>query len=225
MQTAGFDDVQAIARLISLTWPYENPSMPQIMRALKNPRQVTLVVRPPQGQKSQIAGFVSCFPVRLSKKSWRWQIDLLAVHPGYRRQGIGRQLIKAAVQTDQAQKAMFCQALIETDNHASQRAFAAAGFQPTGPVCQLMMLKSDQLPPFCRDFRPLLVETLTYQGLWLEPGPWHEPAIIPPIVSTLIPLNPKTRFEEARAAGFNSVGSYQNWKFVVYDQPNSPLLT
>ncbi len=192
------------------------------MRALKNPHQITLIARPPQGQTSQIAGFISCFPVRLPQKSWRWQIDLLAVHPGYRRKGIGQQLIEAAVQTDHAHKAAFCQALIEVGNHASQRAFAAAGFCPAGPVGQLMMLTSDQLPSFCRGFRPLLVETLTYQGLWLETGRWREPPIIPAIISALIPFEPKSGIEEAQAAGFNSVGSYQNWQFVVQNQPNTP---
>ncbi len=59
------------------------------------------------------------------RKGW---INRLAVHPDYRRQGIGRQLITAAEDALKAQGMTVIAALIEPENEVSLAVFIAAGY-------------------------------------------------------------------------------------------------
>jgi len=65
----------------------------------------------------------------------RWELDLLAVRPAFRRQGWGKALIRAAC--DAAPPGAQVRAWVAVGNAASQRAFAAAGFQPLPTSCEL----------------------------------------------------------------------------------------
>lgn len=58
----------------------------------------------------------------------RWELDLLAVRPAFRGQGWGQALVRAACQG--APPGAQARAWVAVGNAASQRAFAAAGFQP-----------------------------------------------------------------------------------------------
>ncbi len=59
------------------------------------------------------------------RKGW---INRLAVHPDYRRQGIGKRLITAAEEVLRAQGMTVIAALIEPDNEASFQLFMEAGY-------------------------------------------------------------------------------------------------
>lgn len=60
------------------------------------------------------------------RRGW---INRLAVHPRYRGQGIGQQLIAAAEQTLKAKGLRIIAALIEDDNTASRALFAKTGYE------------------------------------------------------------------------------------------------
>jgi len=81
---------------------------------------------------SSVAGFVTAFPTR-TLQAESWEVDLLAVRPQYQRQGIGTALIKQAVRG-----AARARAVVTVKNHASRRAFEAAGFQALPETHHLM---------------------------------------------------------------------------------------
>ena len=102
-----------------------------------------------------VVGFVSAFPTR-TLQAESWEIDLLAVHPQHRGQGIGTALIKLAVagatgsgatlrhgpwsfgpRTKGSRQAR-ARAAVAVKNRASRRAFEAAGFQSPSVAHHLM---------------------------------------------------------------------------------------
>lgn len=84
-----------------------------------------------------VAGFVAAFPTR-TLQAESWEVDLLAVHPQYQRQGIGTALIKQAVRGAAGSGAAQARAVVTVKNHASRRAFEAAGFQALPETHHLM---------------------------------------------------------------------------------------
>ena len=96
-----------------------------------------------------IAGFVIAFPVSSLQGVW-WEIDLLAVHPSWQGQGLGRQLIRvsAAAGVGIAGQA---RAVVAADNARSMRAFTHAGFQAS-PSAGWLLLR--QLEGYVPRFRP-----------------------------------------------------------------------
>lgn len=83
----------------------------------------------------RVAGFVTAFPTR-ALQAESWEVDLLAVHPGSRRQGIGTALIECAVAGAAGSGA--ARAVVAVKNRASCRAFESAGFQSLPEVFYLM---------------------------------------------------------------------------------------
>jgi ribosomal protein S18 acetylase RimI-like enzyme len=84
-----------------------------------------------------IVGFVAAFPTRTLRAD-SWEVDLLAVHPRHRRQGIGRALIRQAVKGAAGSGATQARAAVAVKNQASRRAFEAVGFQPLPESYHLM---------------------------------------------------------------------------------------
>ena len=92
-----------------------------------------------------VVGFVSAFPTR-TLQAENWEIDLLAVHPQRRGQGIGTALIKLAVAGATGSGATLrhgsgqarARAVVAVRNRASRRAFEAAGFQSPSVAHHLM---------------------------------------------------------------------------------------
>lgn len=86
-----------------------------------------------------VVGFVAAFP------TWgllgrRWEIDLLAVHPDWSGQGIATRLIGAAAEGG-ASLAKQARAIVASDNTASMRAFARAGFRSAPETRQLLICR------------------------------------------------------------------------------------
>ncbi len=79
----------------------------------------------------------------------RWELDLLAVRPAFRGRGWGKALIRAACQG--APPGALVRAWVATGNAASQRAFAAAGFQPLPGSCELWAYAIRGLQPRAPD--------------------------------------------------------------------------
>ena len=85
-----------------------------------------------------VAGFVAAFPTR-TLQAESWEVDVLAVHPQYKRQGIGTALIKQAVRGMALRHSSGqARAVVMVKNHASRRAFEAAGFQALPDTYHLM---------------------------------------------------------------------------------------
>lgn len=87
-----------------------------------------------------VVGFVAAFPT-WGLTGRRWEIDLLAVHPDWRGQGIATGLIRASAEGG-AHLAKQARAVVATDNTASARAFARAGFHSEPQTRQLLIYRT-----------------------------------------------------------------------------------
>ncbi len=86
----------------------------------------------------QIVGFLCGLRVH-GPDGPRLEADLLAVHPAWRRRGIATALL-TALRRD-ATGVAGLRGVVSPENHASSRAFARAGFKPTGEVCDLLIYR------------------------------------------------------------------------------------
>jgi len=86
--------------------------------------------------KGRVVGFVAAFPIT-GLHGTCWDIDLLAVDPGWTGRGLATGLIQAAA-THGTVVACQARAVVAADNFASARAFARAGFR-RAQACQLLM--------------------------------------------------------------------------------------
>ena len=75
----------------------------------------------------EVVGFVIAFPTN-GRGGPSWEIDLLAVHPAWRRLGLATRLVQTAKRHG-SRVARRARAVVATDNHASARAFTHAGFR------------------------------------------------------------------------------------------------
>lgn len=86
-------------------------------------------------------GFVVAFPISSLEGVW-WEIDLVAVHPDWEGQGVGRELIRTAAT---AGEHLGCQAraVVSAENVRSARAFASAGFRASPEACGLYIFRRE----------------------------------------------------------------------------------
>lgn len=89
----------------------------------------------------EVAGFVIAFATH-GLRGPSWEIDLLAVHPDWRGHRLGTRLIRAA-SAQGVEVARQARAVVATDNPASARAFARAGFRSTA-TCELLIYRADE---------------------------------------------------------------------------------
>lgn len=159
------DDAAAIAAIMRECWPDDTPELQRITRLIRTGWHVTRCAF----EGATCIGFVDAFPTLDAAGSGRWEIDLLAVNSSERRQGVGRALIAEAVAAA-APGSRLVRGLIRAGNGASERAFAAAGFQAGDQPLTLYVapaLAGQSLE--CG--HAISVQTLTYSGLWLEGSP------------------------------------------------------
>jgi GNAT superfamily N-acetyltransferase len=137
-------------------------------------------------ESGKVVGFVHCFPT-VGPDAKIWEVDLLAVHPAYRRRGIATELVRLAAGSA-PQDAGLCRAFVSVRNVASARAFARAGFGRSDSVHEIFMRRVR--PADAALTSPIMPEplsegvwmaslrgrgvvykevyTLLYQGLWME---------------------------------------------------------
>jgi GNAT superfamily N-acetyltransferase len=204
-------DAPEIAALIRGCWPHDTPDSERIARLIGNGHR-TLCAQ----DRDQCIGFVDCFTTRSASGVFRWETDLLAVSAAVRGRGIGKALVSAAVQAAPALAAL-ARGLIRVGNAASERAFAAAGFQTMDEPLVLF-----GAPPLAgmspRDDAAVVhVETLTYSGLWLErpvtvsalhAGQAMAAQLGAERVGALVPYGSEEPFD---ASGFERVGIFRWW--------------
>lgn len=109
--------------------------------------------------EGEVTGFVMAFPTH-TLHGRNWELDLVAVLPAFRRQGIATELIKVAVEGAGEHSLDTARALAATDNLASQRAFTKAGFTPEETVCSLLLYEIRGFVPRPVDSAPVTVRDL-----------------------------------------------------------------
>jgi len=122
--------ILAVDRAAFNDCPY---SPAQIVRLLTRGEQRAWVAE----AGGRVAGFVTAFPTH-TLQAESWEVDLLAVQPRHRRQGIGTALIKQAAAGAAESGVTQTRGVVAARNHASRRAFEAAGFQILPQTCHLM---------------------------------------------------------------------------------------
>jgi GNAT superfamily N-acetyltransferase len=86
--------------------------------------------------QGRVVGFVAGFPTT-GLRGLCWEIDLLAVHPDWTGRGLATRLVRTAA-AQGMRVARKARAAIASDNSASARAFARAGFQRAA-ACELFI--------------------------------------------------------------------------------------
>jgi ribosomal protein S18 acetylase RimI-like enzyme len=126
----------------------ESPYSPRELQAMltAGPQMAWVAVEPGRapGDDELIVGFCIAFLTR-GLHAACWEIDLLAVHPAWTRQGLATRLIRTAAAYG-ARLARQARAVVATDNSASARAFTRAGFHPA-ETCQMLIYRPQDTPP------------------------------------------------------------------------------
>jgi GNAT superfamily N-acetyltransferase len=159
-------DAADIAQLIHQTW--NTPASHELIAdVLARPQDPVWIVTNDTG----LLGFCSGFLTYAADETPRWEIDLLAVTPKARGQGLGRNLVARSMQTGRQRGAALYRGLVAIDNAASARCFEVNGFYATS-TCNLWVgqpAATAAPPPPLPDGAHLIpVETLTYRGVWVE---------------------------------------------------------
>lgn len=167
LREARVDEAGAIARLKSLVWPDEPVTPAAIGFAISLPTHLTLVVT----EGELVVGFVDGFDTLTRDGEHRWEIDLLAVHPEWRRQGVATEMLHATVEEGRERGAAQARALVGASNAAMERTMRATGFVG-GEREQVLYIGSDAYQSAGQVIEPGLpfvpVTTMRYRGLWIE---------------------------------------------------------
>lgn len=222
---ATFNDVSAIAAVKNAVWPDEPANTSVISDALQTPTHHAHLVL----VDDRVAGFVSCFVTKSMSGEKRWEIDLLAVHPNYRRRGLATKLVEAAIAIGKSHSCDLARALIQIDNIGSQRSFAHSGFTTDGQIQTLFVCTEaaeTDAPATLLSFGAksgchlVKVNTLGYSGIWLE-NPLSAEAFgeakaelkrtDATVAGAIIPDADKANCACAQANRFEPMGKFQLW--------------
>lgn len=218
---ATLEDAQAIAALKQVVWSNASTDVATILNALQTPTHHTHLAI----ADGQIAGFVSCFMTESAQGKKRWEIDLLAVHPDFRRRGLATKLVEEAVLIGERELYDFARALIQVDNVKSQRTFAENKFITDGQIQTLFVsaktLSSKQnVASKAVHAHLVVVNTLDYRGVWLE-EPLSTEAFAKAritcheknssLVGAIIADDDSETCNYAQANQYNPVGKFHRW--------------
>ena len=116
-----------------------------------------------------VVGFVDGFLTKDIGKVSRAELDLLAVHPDYQGQGIGKQLILMFTQSSAIQSADYIRTLIRFDNTPMQHAISQYGYMSdTKPHTLYIGVSQADEVDLPEHSHTVAVSTFTYSGVWLE---------------------------------------------------------
>jgi GNAT superfamily N-acetyltransferase len=166
IRPATSDDAPTIARLKQEIWPDDTADPVEIASAIQHSDHASHIAF----MDGLPAGFIDGFTTTTANGVLRWEVDLLAVVPVCRGQGIGMQLIKANMEAEKSRSAAFCRALVRVGNTSAERAFERASYMTDGLIYALYVttasseiestvIESAHFVPVC---------TFGYSGIWLE---------------------------------------------------------
>jgi N-acetylglutamate synthase-like GNAT family acetyltransferase len=118
-----------------------------------------------------VVGFVENFVTISQDDQVRLELDLLAVHPDARGQGIGKKLIEASINLARRLDVYCLRALIASENGVMQKACQRMNLVPSQDIFGLYVKSAEQLVNSITEIPTshlIRVETLTYKGIWLE---------------------------------------------------------
>ncbi len=201
LRLAAGADAPTIARLIQVVWPEEAPAADRIARLLDIPGRATCLAV----AGATVVGLTDGFATRSQAGVLRWEVDLLAVHPDYRGQGLGARLVALSTEAERARGVTLARGLVAIANQASQRTFDRCGYQVEPDPLHLLVAGPFQgvnsIPVVGAGSNPIIiaepaltiphegsrlfspsahlipVDTLTYRGGWLE-GTVTAPALV-----------------------------------------------
>lgn len=164
IREASVADAEAIHNLLQESWG-ESLLFDVFHEHIASPtHQIRVAV-----ESGEVVGFVSAFLV--PRRPVRWEVDLILVRAESRGCGIGTTLIKQTLADGVRFGAGLAKASIRVDNVPSQRAFSKAGFTADSEVRHLLLwdpLASETLPDIPQNVHLIPVNTLLYQGVWIE---------------------------------------------------------
>lgn len=209
-------DAPAIAAINNAVFPKAETTAEHVAAVLRTNHRATQVAT----VGNQVVGFVDGFATPRDKGAV-WNVDLLAVHPDFHGNRLGRLLIARNFAAG-LHRTPTARALIHVDNLASQRAFLACGFTVQSAVCTLVV-KPIAHPPKAVTLCPphgvklLPITTLNYSGSWVEPAQAGQKAAAVTLctersmMGIVIPMTHQHYLASALRADFVSIGPYQWW--------------
>jgi ribosomal protein S18 acetylase RimI-like enzyme len=118
-----------------------------------------------------ILGLVGGFVSSTTGAVRRWEVDLLAVRSHEQNAGLGTKLLVAAWDDAEANQVKFARGLTKIGNDAAKTCFERAGYTSNGTVFDMIQWTPANFDAgsTSRSMISLLpVETLIYQGVWIE---------------------------------------------------------
>jgi GNAT superfamily N-acetyltransferase len=222
IRPAEVPDTEMLARIKGVVWEQEDEDINHIAYALGFTNRVTHIAL----NDETPAGFVDGFLTISAAGEPRWEVDLLAVHPDYRRQGLAAQLIKANIEAGKEHGATLARGLVAYGNLPAEKSFAQCGFQPDNFISTLYIAYTSQVNTLKArrvgaHFIP--VQTFSYRGLWIEDSfnlvdlqfaqsvidrlshyGWQ-------LAGAVIPGTQTGAIKNAQQAGYEPIGEYRNW--------------
>lgn len=159
-------DIDAIAEIIRLA--FDDDIDKQRVKYLMTVSHNLIYVATRAGQ---VVGFVENFVTVSETDDMRLELDLLAVHPDARGQGIGKKLIEVSIQMAKRLGVDYLRALIASYNDVMRRACRRMGLEQSQELYGLYVRSRQQPSGVLADkpeFHLIWVENLTYSGAWLE---------------------------------------------------------
>lgn len=223
------DDAETIATLNNRIWPDLPTTAARVAQTLIRSENVCLIAT----LNGQSAGFIDGFalpaPSNNPKNHSSWEIDLLAVAPEARHQGLATTLINQILDYAPHFACDCARAVVRLDNTGAEHAFQANQFEPSHPL-HLMIANPQPHTPITLAVPPQwqTVNTLTYRGLWIEhPSSFLKVAratahtLYCDSVGMLVPTEDGNTLDTLTDLGFESAGIYRRWSYKI-NNTNAP---
>jgi GNAT superfamily N-acetyltransferase len=212
------NDTKPIKILKDTIWPSDSTTEEHIQTILNDPKQTIII----NEINSEITGLTAAFATTSQDKIKRWEVDLLAVHPQYQRQGIAKNLVNAITEIGREKDTKITRALIQIENIGSQRTFAACGYTTNSDIQTLYVSDGENTstPDSVDECYLIPVSTLNYRGVWIEDKFLPETFKLAQTMRTrhqwdiagaVIPTTNKQAITTAEANGFTFINYFQTW--------------